>query len=136
MADLSTRQMRDPEKAKTLRLAKDRVNAYGENDKASRKAIPRFKAETNRTHRHHAKQALSAIDGVGDLMAQADAHLADTTFKGLHPGKTKVADVPVGLSLGWAKGEKPRLALKHSVAKGDQAGYRLTAFRSLRGEKE
>jgi hypothetical protein len=98
------RDKRDPEKAKRLRLLNERVNVYGQNDKASRKAIPRFKAESNRDMRHGARIALLGICNAeeGD---KADARFADALFLGLHPAKRKVPDLPVGLIVA-GKGKK------------------------------
>lgn len=41
-----------PQEKKSLSLAKDRRNTYGENSKASRKGIPLAKARANRAERH------------------------------------------------------------------------------------
>ncbi len=98
MLTKTARGKRDPEKAKKLRLRHDRVNTYGENDKASRKAIRRFKAETNRTHRHAVGSELRrlTVENGYDICDAADARIAASTFRGLHPSKRKVADTPIG----------------------------------------
>ena len=80
------RRSRTPQEKKSLSLVRDRRNTYHRNDKASRKAIPAFKANTNRTHRHAAKQLLTVDD------ERADAKLAKVAFKGAHPIKRKAPD--------------------------------------------
>ena len=50
-----------PQQKKANSLAKDRRNTYGENDKASRKAIPTRKAQENRKVRRKAKQDLEVM---------------------------------------------------------------------------
>lgn len=49
----------DPREKKRLSLAKDRRNAYGENDKSSRKNIPRSKALGHRVERRIVSEVLS-----------------------------------------------------------------------------
>jgi hypothetical protein len=89
------KRVRTPEEKKRLSYERDGRNTYGQNDKASRKAIPAFKASTNRTLRHAVKQSLplSALDRSGE---RADAKIADETFKGRHPIKQKSPDEPLG----------------------------------------
>jgi len=51
---------KSPQEKKRLSLLKDRRNTYGENSKASRKAIPRHKKAQRRATRRIEKQVLSA----------------------------------------------------------------------------
>ena len=60
------RRRKTPQEKKALSLSRDRRNAYGENDKASRKAIPRRKASVNRANRHQDQQALDKVLGIPD----------------------------------------------------------------------
>lgn len=55
-----------PQEKKRLSLEKDRRNSYGENDKASRKNIPRAKSRVNRANRHLDSTALAAGVGAPD----------------------------------------------------------------------
>ncbi len=48
------RQPKSPPEKKRLSLKKDRRNSYGENDKSSRKNIPRSKAKSHRKIRRKA----------------------------------------------------------------------------------
>jgi hypothetical protein len=52
---------KSPQDKKALSYAEDRRNAYGENDKASRKAIPLRKAGENRQNRRKIKQDFAGI---------------------------------------------------------------------------
>jgi hypothetical protein len=47
-----------PQEKKALSYAKDRRNTYGENDKSSRKNIPRSRSLPHRANRRGARQAL------------------------------------------------------------------------------
>jgi hypothetical protein len=55
---------RSPQEKKQLSYDKDRRNSYGENDKASRKSIPRNKSRVNRANRHLDRQALLPSTGI------------------------------------------------------------------------
>lgn len=58
-----------PQDKKALSYAKDRRNTYGENDKASRKAIPARKAGESRKVRRKANQALTVVERLDDEAA-------------------------------------------------------------------
>lgn len=60
------RRKKTPQEKKQLSLRKDRRNAYGENDKASRKAVPLRKAKVNRANRHSDNITLSGALGAPD----------------------------------------------------------------------
>jgi hypothetical protein len=64
---------KSPQEKKALSYAKDRRNVYGENDKASRKAIPLRKRLVNRANRHDANRLLSEAVGVPDAAAADSA---------------------------------------------------------------
>lgn len=57
---------RTPQEKKRLSLKKDRRNVFGENDKASRKAIPRAKSKVNRANRRADAVALHGAIGPPD----------------------------------------------------------------------
>ncbi|MFC9477090.1 hypothetical protein ACFTS5_33305 [Nocardia sp. NPDC056952] len=59
---------RSPQEKKSLSYAKDRRNGYGENDKSSRKNIPRNKRIRNRADRHRDSGSAEACGPV-DLEA-------------------------------------------------------------------
>jgi hypothetical protein len=60
----AVRRGRSPQEKKALSYARDRRNDYGENDKASRKAIWRRKRDPNRADRHRERQALASASGI------------------------------------------------------------------------
>ncbi|NEX92948.1 hypothetical protein [Caulobacter sp. 17J65-9] len=60
---------RSPQEKKALSYAKDRRNTYGQNDKASRKAIPLRKAKAARADRHGARQDLEHLAAASEAAA-------------------------------------------------------------------
>lgn len=85
---------KSPQEKKALSYVKDRRNAYGENDKASRNAIPLRKRLVNRANRHDIQRQLSDATGPldGDL---ADA--AEQRALGKRPKRwSKSSDKPLG----------------------------------------
>lgn len=60
---------KSPQSKKAESYAKDRRNAYGENSKASRKAIPRRKAIENRNDRRAIHQTLPKLSSAEDEKA-------------------------------------------------------------------
>jgi hypothetical protein len=83
-----------PQDKKALSYAKDRRNGYGENAKASRKAIPRRKALENRDDRRKVVQALCEIQRLDEAKAAVieSSMQHDTNRVG---GWTKKPDVPL-----------------------------------------
>ncbi|GAA3440758.1 hypothetical protein [Planomonospora venezuelensis] len=63
---------RSPQEKKRLSYAKDRRNAYGENDKSSRKNIRRNKRAPHRANRHRVRQVLEAAVGAVDEGAEEE----------------------------------------------------------------
>lgn len=60
------RRPKSPQEKKRLSLERDGRNVYGENDKASRKSIPRAKSRVNRANRRADSVALSGVIGPPD----------------------------------------------------------------------
>ncbi len=96
-----------PAEKKRLSYERDRRNTWRENSKATRKAIPKFKAASNRTLRRRGKQLADpkALED-GKTVEGVEARIADETWEGLHPIKRKCADVPLGFKLA-EKGKLP-----------------------------
>lgn len=85
---------RSPQEKKRLSYAKDRRNAYGENDKSSRKNIPLSRRLAHRADRHHADQALRAALGRPD---EARADRAERAARDRRPAWfRKHPDAPLG----------------------------------------
>ncbi|ACM35816.1 hypothetical protein Avi_1146 [Allorhizobium ampelinum S4] len=93
MGDQQTRETRSPPDDKKHSLERDCRDCYGENNKSKRKAIPLFKARSNRRGRHAAKVAIVSLlddDSVDEMNKLAIAeHFA------LHPQKRKSSDRPL-----------------------------------------
>jgi hypothetical protein len=89
------KRRRSPQEKKKLSYERDRVNVYGQNDKASRKRIPKFKAATKRALRRGARVFTESAARAGD------AERADTALAHHRPGKgrDKVRDFPLGFVL-------------------------------------
>ncbi len=91
------KKVRSPQEKKRLSLQKDRRNAYGENDKSSRKAIPKNKALANRRVRKTDKQNVAR--SMGDPVA-----LETLTKRRLKPDWKKDPDVSLGQHISRRKG--------------------------------
>lgn len=68
---------KSPQEKKALSYAKDRRNVYGENDKASRKAIPARKAGESRKVRRKARHSLDVLD----LADEAKADIIESSLR-------------------------------------------------------
>jgi hypothetical protein len=66
---MTERPPRTPQDKKTLSYAEDRRNVFGENDKASRKAIPARKAGESRKVRRKARQSFDGLDTAEETVA-------------------------------------------------------------------
>ncbi|MEV4124415.1 hypothetical protein [Nocardia sp. NPDC049707] len=85
---------RSPQEKKQLSYAKDRRNAYGENDKASRKNLPRKRARVHRANRHRAHQDLLAATGLVDTET---SDVAELRLRGRRPKEfRKQPDLSLG----------------------------------------
>jgi hypothetical protein len=94
-----------PQDKKTLSLRKDRRNTYGENDKASRKAIPLAKARVNRANRHLDNQLLDAASG--EPNAEAAAETEDRVEGRRKKAWRKAPDQALGVVLARKGKRKP-----------------------------
>lgn len=83
-----------PQEKKSLSYARDRRNSYGENDKASRKAIPARKAGENRKVRRKATQAIGQVERVDEAAAAALESSLKHDIERIG-GWTKAADMPL-----------------------------------------
>ena len=83
-----------PQQKKQLSYERDGRNAYGENDKGSRKAIPRRKRGVARAYRRATAQLLprDAAAHDGDAVEAAEARVSGLR----RPGWRKCADTPLG----------------------------------------
>ncbi|MEV6219675.1 hypothetical protein [Nocardia sp. NPDC051833] len=87
---------RSPQEKKALSYAKDRRNWYGENDKSSRKNIPRAKRRRNRVDRRR-EGVVARATGPVDLVA---AEQCEAELWSIRPGKgywRKWPDAPLSV---------------------------------------
>jgi hypothetical protein len=91
------KKRRSPQEKKRLSYNRDRRNYYGENDKSSRKNIPRHKRHKSRAERHRVSQILAAAAGPADQDAEELAQ--DRVPVRPRPGDRwrKIPDIPLGL---------------------------------------
>lgn len=82
---------RSPQDNKRLSYERDCINRYGENDKASRKAVRQFKAASNRVSRRGVNQALQGLEQAPEETAHETA-LLEAEHLALRPRKVKVPD--------------------------------------------
>ncbi|WP_328404306.1 hypothetical protein [Nocardia sp. NBC_00403] len=101
---------RTPQEKKQLSYTKDRRNAYGENDKSSRKNIPRSRAQAHRANRHFDAQTLKKSTGLVDAVF---ADRADQQVR-THRRRTfrKSPDTALGEYVKW------KLAKRNTPAPG------------------
>ena len=86
-----------PQEKKSLSLAKDRRNTFGENSKASRKGIPLAKARANRAERH-AQDHLLAKAELGN--SEEDLVSVEVQIRTTKPRQwRKSPDKPLGVVL-------------------------------------
>jgi hypothetical protein len=71
-------KLKSPHQKKAASLTHDRRNVYGENDKATRKNLPRKKARLNRAFRHEVRDGLK-VDGAPVEKLELDALDASVT---------------------------------------------------------
>lgn len=83
MGNQKDRVSRSPRLDKLLSYERDCRDSYGENNKSKRKAIPRFKAASNRQGRHLSKSVVKKL--TGDERVDEEARLAEADCKALHP---------------------------------------------------
>jgi hypothetical protein len=96
---------KSPREKKALSYERDCRNGYGENAKASRKAIPKRKAQESRRDRHTVAHDLAQIGRVPEEVAEVIESSArhDVNRVG---GWRKVPDKPLGDHLAQ-KGKRP-----------------------------
>ncbi len=110
------KRKRSPQEKKILSYARDRRNVYGENDKASRKNIPRSKAMGARAYRSEVKQAMREAGDEADIAA---AEVSRRRF-------AKDPDVALGAYLDGAGHHQPE-------PPSHPSSLRREALRRLRG---
>jgi len=92
-------RVKEPREKKRLSLERDRRNTFRENDKASRKAIPRRKQLSRMRIRRTANQALAMIKGDVDesRAMEAEALVKTKSIVLRRTGFEKTPDRPLGI---------------------------------------
>lgn len=90
-------KVRNPEEKKLLGLQNDNRNVYGENDKASRKGIPRSKQLSHKVARAAVSEVLATQKGPSDALAldTAEALVKARTIQSKRTGFKKTKDAPL-----------------------------------------
>jgi hypothetical protein len=94
-------KVKTPREKKLASLALDNRNVYGENDKASRKGIPRSKQLSHQALRRAAKRPLQNI-GPGleeDDLVQREAEVKQSEIQGKRKAFKKKPDAPLAAIL-------------------------------------
>jgi hypothetical protein len=97
------RRTKSPQEKKALSYVRDRRNDYGENDKGSRKNIPRAKARSHRLVRRVDRTALRDVE----------AALETIPLKRAKPVWKKTPDISLGLLVRRQRWRAAALAARH-----------------------
>lgn len=120
-AAVSKKRPRSPQEKKELSYAKDRRNTYGENNKASRKAIPIRKAKESRQDRRKVTQGLAVISRVAEEQAEL---IESSAIHDVHRvgGWRKSADEPLG-----------KVVANTMAARGSRTGRKMLSAETAAG---
>ncbi|GAA4072382.1 hypothetical protein [Actinomadura miaoliensis] len=126
---------RDPQEKKRISYAKDRRNAYAENDKSSRNAIRLNKRFPHRANRHRVQQVLR--DAVGAAAADTADDVEERLGRRRPKSWRKHPDLPLG---DWVESRLQRRleidadspADERRLARVRQRRRRRAKFRTLR----
>ena len=94
-------KIKTPREKKLASLALDRRNVYGENDKASRKNIPRSKQKSHQALRRAANQPVASLTGHidEDTAIQAELKTHNSMIEKKRKSFNKRPDAPLGTYL-------------------------------------
>lgn len=103
-------KLKSPREKKDASLAKDRRNVYGENDKASRKRIPKAKQEAHQNLRRSARQPLQNITTAlpEDVLTNAESLTRESEIRAKRKGFRKQQDAPLASILKARRAGEPR----------------------------
>jgi hypothetical protein len=98
-------KLKTPRVKKLASLALDNRNVYGENDKASRKGIPRSKQISHQAGRRSAKRPLHNLTSAlgEDDLVQAESAVKENEIQAKRKGFKKRPDEPLGAILEYKK---------------------------------
>jgi hypothetical protein len=94
-------KLKTPKQKKLASLALDRRNVYGENDKASRKLIPRGKQQSHQASRRAANRPLHGAESLveEDSASQAQFDVQSALIQAKRKSFKKRPDAPLGAVL-------------------------------------
>jgi hypothetical protein len=122
---------KSPQEKKRLSYERDRRNAYGENDKSSRRNIPRSKRAPNRANRRLAAAILASALGEPDADAEEAAEQRLLTKR--PKSWRKWADAPLATVVAYQLRRRARLGVADPARTAEKlrritarAGDRLT----------
>jgi len=108
-------KLKAPHQKKAASYAHDRRNVHGENDKATRKNLPKKKARLNRAFRHEIRDGLH-VDGAP--VEKVDLDALDTSVTGARRKKfKKQPDVPLGEYIERQREKRARPSLRAKAVK-------------------
>jgi hypothetical protein len=109
---------RSPQEKKALSYAKDRRNAYGENDKSSRKNIRRNKRTPNRADPHREHQVLASATGIriDEVAERAEAKLLAKKSMWMTKRWRKFRDAPLAEVVEYRLRRRVRLGISEPAA--------------------
>jgi hypothetical protein len=112
--------VKDQTEKKRLSLKLDRRNSYGNNDKASRKMIPRAKQIQHQNERRSAAQVLQSIRGnaTEDELVAAELLAKVKSTVSRRKGFKKKPDEPLGIMLAKKKAGKPKWSSAKPLTSG------------------
>ncbi len=121
-----------PQEKKELSYAKDRRNAYGENDKSSRKSICQSKRLPNRADRRQEHQVLTSVSGpvISSVAEEAEQRVASRRSKWLTRGWRKDPDQPLAEYVEARLHRRVELGIDHPATAEDRIAR--VRFRSRR----
>ncbi|MFD0579537.1 hypothetical protein [Dactylosporangium darangshiense] len=101
-----------------MSYAKDRRNAYGENDKSSRKNIRRNRRTPNRADRHREHQVLASATGIriDEAAEQAEAKLLAKKSMWMTKRWRKFRDAPLAEVVEYRLRRRVRLGIDEPAA--------------------
>jgi hypothetical protein len=95
-------KLKSPQEKKAASLVSDGRNVYGENDKASRKLIPKGKQLSHQAFRRQARQPLASLSTTlpEDEIVAAESAAIESEIRNRRRAFKKTPDLPLGHLLG------------------------------------
>jgi hypothetical protein len=126
---------KSPEEKKAHSYANDRRNSYGQNGKASRKAIPRRKAGESRQNRRKVNQALS---GIPELDETAAALVESSARQDLNRvgGWKKVPDISLSDHIDLQSRRRSKRESRRAAKKAEDSHKMICSYRAYKPRQQ